>query len=63
MMSVVMWRYGNTVPQGGRGRQAAAVAGTKNKANWNYFWLYSLLRVTVNISGGTASDGRVVNEY
>jgi len=56
VVSVVMWRYSNTVAQGG------AVAGTKNKSNWNYFWLYSLLSVTVNVSDGMESNSRIINE-
>lgn len=43
-------------------RQGRAPAGTKNKASWNYFEIYSLLNVTISISDGMASNGRIINE-
>jgi len=61
---VVIGSYSNTdlVLSTTGERKGRAVAGTKNKSNWNCFRMYSLLSVTVNISDGMASSGRIINE-
>jgi hypothetical protein len=57
-------RYSSTdlVLRTAREREGRAPAGTKNTESWNYFRMYSLLKVTINISDGMASNGSIINE-